>query len=55
MLGGIGSAELLLIALIALVLFGAPVLTFILGYALGKKRSTSVTESQDSAEGSYES
>lgn len=36
---GIGPTELVLIAAIALLLFGAPVLTFIFGYALGKKKA----------------
>lgn len=34
----IGGAELLFVIAIAVILFGAPVLTFLLGYTLGKKR-----------------
>jgi len=36
---GIGGVELLLLIAIAVVLFGAPVLTFLAGYALGRKRT----------------
>ncbi|MDZ4169917.1 MAG: hypothetical protein U1E26_09735 [Coriobacteriia bacterium] len=38
---GIGAAEFGIIVLIALVLFGAPILTFIVGYSLGKKNVSS--------------
>ncbi len=50
MFGGIGSVELVIIVIIALVLFGAPVLTFILGYSLGKKKLTDVTEARQAGE-----
>lgn len=36
---GIGATELVIIIAIALVLFGAPVLTFLMGYSLGRKAS----------------
>jgi len=36
---GIGGVELLVLIAIAVVLFGAPVLTFLAGYALGRKRA----------------
>lgn len=34
---GIGASELVIIVIIGLVLFGTPLLTFLLGYTLGKK------------------
>jgi len=37
--GSIGGLELLVLIAIAVVLFGAPVLTFLMGYALGKKKA----------------
>ena len=36
---GIGAVELFILIGLALVLFGAPVLTFIMGYAMGKRSS----------------
>lgn len=36
---GMGVSELVIVVFIVLVLFGAPVLTFLLGYTLGKKSS----------------
>ncbi len=42
-----GVAELLILIAIALILFGAPVLTFLVGYALGKKRAGSAPADHD--------
>jgi hypothetical protein len=42
--GSIGGLELLVLIAIALVLFGAPVLTFLMGYALGKKQTGAADE-----------
>lgn len=36
---GIGVPELLVITLIVALLFGAPILTFFMGYVVGKKRA----------------
>ena len=36
---GIGAVELIILIALAVVLFGAPVLTFIMGYAMGKRSS----------------
>jgi len=38
---GVGAAELLILIAIAVILFGAPVLTFLIGYTLGKKKAGS--------------
>jgi Sec-independent protein translocase protein TatA len=38
---GVGAAEILILIAIAVLLFGAPVLTFIVGYSLGKKKAGS--------------
>lgn len=39
-MAGIGILELLVIIVIGVVLFGAPLLTFFVGYAMGKSRAT---------------
>lgn len=43
---GIGVSELILLVVIALVLFGTPVLTFVLGYTLGRKSSVTSDSSE---------
>lgn len=40
----IGTSELIVIALIVLVLFGTPVLTFVLGYVIGRRSSSTTHE-----------
>lgn len=35
---GVGVQEILIIAVILVLLFGAPILTFLLGYTLGRKQ-----------------
>jgi len=44
---GLGASELLVIIVIALVLFGAPVLTFLAGYALGRKKAQASSDVHD--------
>jgi Sec-independent protein translocase protein TatA len=39
---GIGAQEILIIGVIVVLLFGAPILTFLLGYVVGRKRSQDV-------------
>lgn len=46
---GIGAVELLILIALALVLFGAPVLTFIVGYAMGKRSSGDTAAATDAA------
>jgi Sec-independent protein translocase protein TatA len=41
---GMGIIELLIIIAILVVLFGAPVLTFLLGYSVGRRSSRSEAE-----------
>lgn len=41
---GIGAVELVILLALVLLLFGAPILTFLFGYALGKKRSSTSEE-----------
>lgn len=36
----IGTSELVIIALMVLVLFGTPVLTFVLGYVIGRRKGS---------------
>jgi hypothetical protein len=39
---GIGAQEILIIGVIVVLLFGAPLLTFLLGYMVGRKRAHDV-------------
>jgi len=48
-MSGIGVPELLVITLVVALLFGAPVLTFFLGYVLGQRRSTTSQSAGDPA------
>ncbi len=45
---GIGAVELLILIAVAVVLFGAPVLTFIMGYSMGKKSTEPQQTASDS-------
>lgn len=44
---GVGAVELLILIAIAVILFGAPILTFLVGYALGKKQAGSEPTSSE--------
>ena len=45
-----GPLELLIVIAIAALLFGAPVVTFILGYGLGQKKATAKKSSTQDAQ-----
>jgi cytochrome c oxidase assembly factor CtaG len=47
-----GATEILIILAIVLLLFGAPVLTFLLGYTVGRRRAQSPPSPADVAAGS---
>lgn len=40
---GIGAQEILIIGAIVVLLFGAPILTFLLGYMVGRKRAQDIS------------
>ncbi len=42
-MSGIGVPELLVITLVVALLFGAPILTFFMGYVVGKNRAEATT------------
>jgi Sec-independent protein translocase protein TatA len=42
-MSGIGVPELLVITLVVALLFGAPILTFFMGYVVGKNRASTTT------------
>jgi len=42
-MSGIGVPELLVITLVVALLFGAPILTFFMGYVVGKNRAATAT------------
>jgi Sec-independent protein translocase protein TatA len=46
---GFGPAELIIVALILLVLFGPTLVAFFLGYTLGKKKAAEAAESPSAA------
>jgi len=46
---GLGVPELFIIVLVVVVLFGAPLLTFFMGYAVGKARATQPDTADSSA------
>ncbi len=49
-MSGIGLPELVVVALVVAVLFGAPILTFFMGYVVGKNRAaTTPTEPGEAA------
>jgi len=43
-MSGIGLPELIVVALVVTVLFGAPILTFFVGYVVGKNKAATSTD-----------
>lgn len=51
---GIGATEFVIIAVIAVLLFGTPILAFLLGYTVGKKSSGVHTDSTTRQDAEHE-